>query len=82
MQEDRRFRPETGHQCHAPGKFLPDHVGEKGAATKVRDAVAAVIQEGKVRTYDMMRIPGGPDAVSKGAATTTQMTDAVLAKLG
>ena len=48
----------------------------------MRDAVAAVIQEGKVRTYDMMRIPGGPDVVSKGAATTSQMTDAILTKLG
>ncbi len=62
--------------------MLLDHVGEKEAATKVRDAVAAVIQEGKVRTYDMMRIPGGPDVVSKGAATTSQMTDAILSKLG
>ncbi len=62
--------------------MLLDHVGEGEAATKVRDAVAAVIQEGKVRTYDMMRIPGGPDVVSKGAATTSQMTDAILSKLG
>ena len=62
--------------------MLLDHVGEREAATKVRDAVAAVIQEGKVRTYDMMRIPGGPDVVSKGAATTSQMTDAILSRLG
>jgi hypothetical protein len=34
-----------------------------------------------VRTYDMMRIPGGAKAISQGAASTVQMTDAVLAKL-
>ena len=34
-----------------------------------------------MRTYDMMRIPGGAKAISQGAASTVQMTDAVLAKL-
>jgi len=41
-----------------------------------------VVAEGKVRTYDMLRISGGPDVFKKGAASTTQMTDAILAKLG
>ena len=61
--------------------MLLDHVGEETKAKKVRDAVAAVVREGKVRTYDMLRLPGGPDVFKHGAATTTQMTDAVLAKL-
>lgn len=61
--------------------MLLDHVGELDKAKRVRDAVAAVVKEGKVRTYDMMRIPGGPDVFSKGAATTTQVTDAILAEL-
>jgi len=39
------------------------------------------VQEGKVRTYDMMRIPGSANAIRQGAASTVQMTDAVLAKL-
>jgi hypothetical protein len=30
----------------------------------------------------MMRIPGGARAIGQGAASTTQMTDAVLEKLG
>jgi len=34
-----------------------------------------------VRTYDMMRIPGGGKAISQGAASTVEMTDAVLAQL-
>jgi 3-isopropylmalate dehydrogenase len=62
--------------------MLLDHVGEEANAKRVRTAVAAVIQEGKVRPYDMMRIPGGPDVISKGAATTAQVTEAILSKLG
>ncbi len=61
--------------------MLLDHVGEEAKAKKVRDAVAAVVREGKVRTYDMLRLPGGPDVFKKGAATATQMTDAILAAL-
>ena len=62
--------------------MLLDHIGETDNATRIRNAVAAVITEGKVRTYDMLRLAGGSDVFDKGAATTTQMTDAVIAKLG
>jgi 3-isopropylmalate dehydrogenase len=61
--------------------MLLEHVGETDKARRIRDAIAAVVKEGKVRTYDMMRIPGGAKAISEGAASTFQMTDAVLAKL-
>ncbi len=61
--------------------MMLDHVGEEQKAKRVRDAIAAVVREGAVRTYDMMRIPGGPKAISKGAASTTQMTDAILEKI-
>jgi isocitrate dehydrogenase (NAD+) len=61
--------------------MLLDHVGETDKATNIRDAVAAVVEEGKVRTYDMMRIPGGPDVLSRGAAMTPQVTDAILDRL-
>ncbi|MGI9102073.1 MAG: isocitrate/isopropylmalate dehydrogenase family protein [Terriglobales bacterium] len=61
--------------------MLLDHVGERGKADRVRSAIAAVVTDGKVRTYDMMRIPGGSKAIAQGAASTTQMTDAILAKL-
>ena len=63
------------------GAMLLDHVGENEKAEQVREAIAAVVREGKVRTYDMMRIPGGAKAIAQGAASTTQMTDAILAKL-
>jgi hypothetical protein len=40
-----------------------------------------VVKEKKVRTYDMMHFSGGAKAISQGAASTVQMTDAVLANL-
>ena len=61
--------------------MMLDHVGENDSAKRIRDAVAAVVAEGKVRAYDMMRIPGGSKSIAQGAATTSQVTDAVIAKL-
>jgi 3-isopropylmalate dehydrogenase len=40
-----------------------------------------VIAEGKVKTYDMMKMAGKADVVQEGAASTEQMTDAVIKKL-
>jgi 3-isopropylmalate dehydrogenase len=40
-----------------------------------------VITDGTVRSYDMLKLRGGPQAISQGAATTTQMTDAIIAAL-
>lgn len=61
--------------------MMVEHVGETDKAERIRNAVAAVVKEGKVRTYDMMRIPGGPKSIGQGAASTVRMTDAILAKL-
>jgi isocitrate dehydrogenase (NAD+) len=61
--------------------MLLQHVGETEKAERLRDAIAAVVRDGRVRTYDMMRIPGSAKAISQGAATTGEMTDAVLAKV-
>ena len=62
--------------------MMLDHIGERDKADQIRAAIAAVIAEGKVRTYDMMRIPGGPKSIAQGAASTTELTDAIVAKLG
>ncbi|MHC4233706.1 MAG: isocitrate/isopropylmalate dehydrogenase family protein [Planctomycetota bacterium] len=62
--------------------MMLDHIGETDKAGAVRSAIAAVVQEGKVRAYDMARMPGGPDVIAMGAATTTQLTDAIIANLG
>jgi 3-isopropylmalate dehydrogenase len=61
--------------------MMLDYIDEKPMAAKIRNAVAEVIKEGKVRTYDMMKMSGRPDVVEKGAASTQQMADAIIAKL-
>jgi isocitrate dehydrogenase (NAD+) len=61
--------------------MMAEHVGETEKADRIRNAVAAVVKKGKVRTYDMMRISGGANSIGQGAASTVQMTDAILAKL-
>jgi hypothetical protein len=57
--------------------MMLDWLGETGKAERVRAAVAAVVAEGKVRSYDMLKLPGRPAGHRQGAATTTQMTDAI-----
>ena len=54
---------------------------EKPKADKIRSAIAKVVEEGKVKTYDMMKLGGRPDVIEKGAASTMQMADAIIAKL-
>jgi 3-isopropylmalate dehydrogenase len=61
--------------------MMLDQVGEQSKADRIRKAIADVVKEGKVRTYDMMRFSGGPKAISQGAASTVKMTDAILEKL-
>jgi isocitrate dehydrogenase (NAD+) len=62
--------------------MMLDHLGEHDKADHIRNAIAAVVAEGRVRTYDMLRIPGGKKSLAMGAASTTQMTDSIIAKLG
>jgi isocitrate dehydrogenase (NAD+) len=40
-----------------------------------------VIEEGKIKTYDMLRMPGRPDVIMDGAVSTSQMADAIIARL-
>lgn len=61
--------------------MMLEHIGEGEKAKRIYDAVAAVVAEGKVKTYDMMKLPGKPDVFSKGAVNTQQMTDGIIAKL-
>lgn len=64
----------------AAGMML-DHLGEKGKSERITAAVAKLVAKGQVRTYDMMRLAGGPEACRFGAATTQEMTDAIIAEL-
>ncbi|HOF15522.1 MAG TPA: isocitrate/isopropylmalate family dehydrogenase [Bacteroidales bacterium] len=61
--------------------LMLEYIGEKTLAKRIEKAIANVIEEGKVRTYDMMKMSGSADVIHKGAASTVQMTDAVIAKL-
>ena len=61
--------------------MMLEHLGERDTAKKIYGAVASVVEEGKVMTYDMMKLPGNPDAFKKGAANTTQMADAIIQKV-
>lgn len=61
--------------------MMLDHIGETEKADKIRKAIAKVVEEGKVKTYDMMKLRGGPDVFGKGACTTQQMTDEIISKV-
>ena len=61
--------------------MMLDYIGEGEKAERIRKAIARVVEAGEVRTYDMMRLPGGPDVIEKGAATTQEMTDAIIKAL-
>jgi len=61
--------------------MMLDYIDEQTIAKKIRTAVAEVIAEGKVRTYDMMKMAGRPDVIKKGAASTQEMADAIIEKI-
>lgn len=61
--------------------MMLDHLGEPETATRIRKAIATVVLDGKVRTYDMMKMTGRADVIRKGAASTRQMADAIIAML-
>ncbi|MCF8413441.1 MAG: isocitrate/isopropylmalate dehydrogenase family protein [Melioribacteraceae bacterium] len=61
--------------------MMLDHIQEKEKAQKIRVAVAKVIEEGKVKTYDMMKLRGRQDVLQNGAASTKEMADEIISKL-
>ncbi len=61
--------------------LMLDYLGETDKADRIRAAIGAVIAEGKVHTYDMLRMTGGPDVVANGAASTESMTNAIIDRL-
>jgi 3-isopropylmalate dehydrogenase len=61
--------------------MMLDYIGEKEIAAKIRAAVAEVVQEGIIRTYDMLKLPGKSDVIHKGAASTHEMANAIIAKI-
>lgn len=61
--------------------MMLDYLDEKKISVKIRRAISDVIEEGNTRTYDMMKMAGKPEVKDHGAATTIQMTEAIIAKL-
>ncbi len=58
-----------------------DFIEEKEISAKIRKAVSEVIAEGRVRTYDMMKMPGRANVIEKGAASTEEMANEIINKL-
>lgn len=61
--------------------MMLDFIQENELANKIRSAIAEVIAEKKVRTYDMLKMSGKPDVVKQGAASTQEMADTIISKL-
>lgn len=61
--------------------MMLDYIDEQEIAKKIRKAVAVIVAEGNVRTYDMAKMSGRADVIENGAASTSQMTDAIISKL-
>ncbi len=61
--------------------MMLDYIEENKIAARIRKAIAEVISEGKVKSYDMLKMSGKADVINHGAASTVQMTDAIIAKL-
>jgi isocitrate dehydrogenase (NAD+) len=59
------------------GAMMLRHLGELQAAKAVEDAVAGIIADGKQVTYDLR-----PDRDRAKAAGTSEMADAIIARLG
>jgi isocitrate dehydrogenase (NAD+) len=58
------------------GVLMLRHLGEREAADRMQNAMAAVIAEGKNVTYDLKPRPDDPTAVG-----TSQVADAIIAKM-
>jgi isocitrate dehydrogenase (NAD+) len=58
------------------GALMLRHLGEREAADRLQNAMAAVIAEGKNVTYDLKPRPDDPTAVG-----TSQVADAIIAKM-
>ncbi|MCX7875731.1 MAG: isocitrate/isopropylmalate family dehydrogenase [Melioribacteraceae bacterium] len=61
--------------------MMLEHLGENEIANKIKNAIAKVVEEGNVRTYDMLKLKGGKSVLENGACTTEQMTNEIISKL-
>lgn len=61
--------------------MMLDYLEEYDEAIAIRNAIARVVTEGEVRSYDMLKQKGGGEVLSQGAASTSEITDAIIASL-
>ncbi len=61
--------------------MMLDHLGEDVVSARIRSAIGRVVSHGDARTYDMLKLPGRPDVFDKGAASTGEMAEAIIASL-
>ena len=61
--------------------MMLEYLGENEIWSRIRNAVSSVIEEGRVKTYDMMKMQGSSDVIQNGAASTTEMADAIIGKI-
>ncbi len=61
--------------------MMLDHLGEDDIAGRIRSAIGRIVSHGEVRTYDMLKLPGSPDVLNQGAASTGEVAEAIIAAL-
>jgi len=61
--------------------LMLDYLKENKIATRIRKSIAEVIKTGQVKTYDMLKLTGSPDVINHEAASTAQMTDAIIERM-
>jgi len=61
--------------------MMLDHLNEHSRAIRIRKAVADVVSQGQVQTYDMARLTGREDVLQQGAASTSEMADAIISRI-
>lgn len=61
--------------------MMLDYLEEYDEAIAIRNAIARVVTEGEVRSYDMLKLKGGGEVLSRGAASTSEITDAIIESL-
>ena len=90
FEPNHRSHPTLAH--HDPAMANPiamilaaclmlDHLDQREPAAQIRTAIAQVVEEGSVRTHDMLKLRGRPEELSQGAATCVEMTDAIIDRL-
>jgi len=61
--------------------MMLDYLEEYDEAIAIRNAIARVVTEGEICSYDMLKLKGGGEVLSQGAASTSEITDAIIESL-